>query len=123
MGTIASHIMVIHLARRNPALHEDGTRARPKPPRPTLSTPDALDPAALIFGCRAPRIRPLELFERLEAISNGAAHFDESRAAPRYPGFVHPGFAELKKFGCLTDRKQPLKILLRHLSPSIALQI
>jgi hypothetical protein len=64
----------------------------------------------LILGRGAPRVRPLELFERLQAVTDGAAHFDESRAIAGDALFIQPGFAELKKFGRAVDRKQRFKI-------------
>ena len=66
--------------------------------------------STLIFRRRAPRVRPLELFERVQAVTDGTTHFDESRAISVDARFVHPGFAELKKFGRLADRKQLIKI-------------
>lgn len=73
----------------------------------------------LILRRRAPRVRTFELFERLQAVTDGAAHFDESRAISVDARFVHPGFAELKKFGRLADGKQPVKIRLRHFCLSL----
>jgi hypothetical protein len=64
----------------------------------------------LVLGRGAPCVRPLELFERLQAVTDGATHFDESRTIAGDARFIQPGFAELKKFGRAADRKQRIKI-------------